>query len=202
MDEFLVMNVKRKVDSFQSAKIFLDQRIDSARIKLENSERELLEFARETGIISLDSKLNLTTRQLEELNDALAKAVVARIDQESRYRQAVETNGRDLEEVLNNVLIQKLKEEHARLEAEYRDLGTIFKEDYPKMKRLKAKATKKPAAKAKPAAKTPAKAGNRILLLNGVPVARFARPARDGEFSSARRWFTAATVCAVWFCSM
>lgn len=138
MDEFLTMNVQRKVDSFKSAEMFLKERIEAARIKLEKAEKQLLEFGRNTGVVSLDSRLNMTTRQLEEINEALAKAIVVRIEKETRYKQALENNGRNLQEVLNNELIQNLKEEHAKLKSEYEHLGTIFKPDYPKMKQLKA----------------------------------------------------------------
>ncbi|MCP4296957.1 MAG: hypothetical protein GY786_15245, partial [Proteobacteria bacterium] len=93
MDEFINMQMDSKLKSSQDASKFLTKQIEGAQIKLEKSEIELQTFARKIGIVSLDPKQNLVMRQLEELNDALAKARAQRIVLEARYQQILTENG-------------------------------------------------------------------------------------------------------------
>lgn len=138
MELFLQTNMQSQLDTLQSAGVFLDKQIDAAKIKLEKSEKELNEFARQTGIISLDSKLNLIMRQLEEINSALSQAVTVRIGKEALYRQSEREGGESLPVVMNNELMNELKKQYGVLQAEYQQLSTVFKDEYPKVKKIKA----------------------------------------------------------------
>ncbi len=142
MDEFINMLMDTKLKSSQDASKFLQKQIEAAQIKLEQSEMGLQEFARKIGIVSLNPKLNLTMRQLEELNDALAKARSHRIAQEAKYQQTVLSDSVNLNQMVENELIQNLKNQHATLLAEYQEMGKTFKPAYPKMQQLKARMDK------------------------------------------------------------
>ena len=142
MDEFINMLMDTKLKSSQDASKFLQKQIEAAQIKLEQSEMGLQEFARKIGIVSLNPKLNLTMRQLEELNDALAKARSHRIAQEAKYQQTVLSDSVNLNQMVENELIQNLKNQHATLLAEYQEMGKTFKPAYPKMQQLKAQLDK------------------------------------------------------------
>ncbi len=139
MQQFLETTIEGKLASFHSAGVFLDKQIDAAKIQLEKSEIELNKYARQTGIISLDSRLNLVMRQLEEVNNALSEAVTVRIAKESLYRQAITEGGSSLPAIMNNELIQNLKKQYNDLQTEYQVLSATFKDEYPKVKELKAK---------------------------------------------------------------
>jgi capsular exopolysaccharide synthesis family protein len=139
MRQFLEISMEGRLASFHSAGVFLDKQIEAAKIKLERSEKDLNEFARRTGIISLDSRLNLVMRQLEEVNSALSAAVTFRIAKESLYRQVQKDGGENLPGVMNNEVILELKKQYNDLLSEYQVLSTTFKEGYPKIKDLKAK---------------------------------------------------------------
>lgn len=138
MDEFINMHMDSRLRTSRDATRFLEKQINAAQVKLEKSEKELQEFARKIGIVSLNPKMNLVMRQLEELNDALAKARSKRITQEAIYEQNSEFDSQTNFRTVENELIQKLKSQHATLLAEYQELGTTFKPAYPKMKQLKA----------------------------------------------------------------
>lgn len=139
MDLFLQASMDSQLATLQSAEIFLSKQIAAAKIKLEQSEKELNEFARRTGIISLDSRLNLVMRELEEVNNALSQAVTVRIAREALYRQAQEDGGESLPAVMNNKLMEELKKQHNELQAEYQQLSTVFKDEYPQVKKIKAR---------------------------------------------------------------
>lgn len=139
MRQFLEVSMEGRLASYQSAGVFLNKQIEAAKIKLEKSEKELNEFARRTGIISLDSRLNLVMRQLEEVNDALSEAVTVRIARESLYRQSQKEGGENLPAVVNNELLQVLKKEYNDLMSEYRVLSTTFKDEYPRIKEIRTR---------------------------------------------------------------
>ncbi|XOF32893.1 MAG: GumC family protein [Candidatus Electrothrix sp. YB6] len=139
MDEFIQMHMDTNMDSSRNAAQFLEKQIQAAQIKLEQSEKELNNFSRQAGLVSLDPKLNLIMRQLEELNDALAKARAERISKESLYQEAISKDNQNLPQILQDDLIKQLKGEYSLLTAEYQDLSTTFKPAYPKMRQLQAK---------------------------------------------------------------
>jgi len=139
MDEFINMHLDSNIESSQTAAKFLEKQIKAAQIKLEKSEKQLNDFSRKAGLVSLDPKLNLIMRQLEELNDALAKARAERIGKEALYQQAISENNQNLAQILQDELIKNLKTQYATLQSEYQDLSTTFKPAYPKMQQLQAK---------------------------------------------------------------
>jgi polysaccharide biosynthesis transport protein len=139
MDLFLQTSMESQLATLHSAEMFLDKQIAAAKIKLEQSEKELNEFARRTGIISLDSRLNLVMRELEEVNNALSQAVTVRIAKETLHRQAQKDGGESLPTVMNNELMKELKRQHNELQTEYQQLSTVFKDEYPQVKKIKAR---------------------------------------------------------------
>jgi succinoglycan biosynthesis transport protein ExoP len=139
MDEFINMLMDSKLKSSRDAGKFLQKQIESAQFKLEKSEIELQAFARKIGIVSLDSKSNLVIRQLEEFNDALAKASSHRIRQEAMYQQVLNSDPINLYQMVDNELIQNLKNQYATQLSEYQELSKTFKPAYPKMQQLKAR---------------------------------------------------------------
>jgi polysaccharide biosynthesis transport protein len=76
---------------------------------------------------------------LEEMNNALSKAQADRVAKESLYQQANSENINSQSMVMQSPLIQNLRQELAKAEAEYQEYYTTFKDDYPKLKNLKAK---------------------------------------------------------------
>ncbi|MBB5348086.1 polysaccharide biosynthesis tyrosine autokinase [Desulfoprunum benzoelyticum] len=139
MDEFIQMHMDTGLEASRTAGQFLDKQIRAAQIKLEESELELNEFGRKIGIVSLNPDHNLVIKQLEEVNNSLAKASSDRIAKEAMFKQNQQLDEKSLEQIVNNTLINDLKSQYSTLEAEYRDLGVTFKPGYPKMQQLKAK---------------------------------------------------------------
>ena len=139
MDEFIQMQMDTSLEASKTAGQFLAKQIRASQIKLEESELELNEFGKKLGIVSLNPDHNLVIKQLEEVNSTLAKASSDRIAKEAMFKQNMQLDEKSLDQVVNNELIQNLKNQYSALEAEYTDLGVTFKADYPKMRQLKAK---------------------------------------------------------------
>ena len=139
IQEYISWQMDKKLEAAGSARVQLEKQLEVARINLEKAEKSLSEFAQKAGIVSLSSNLNLIYRQLEEMNKALAEAQAEYIAKESLYQQANGENISSLSMVMQSELIQRLRQELAKVEADYQETYTTFKEDYPRLKNIKAR---------------------------------------------------------------
>lgn len=135
-DVFINMNLERRFEASSYAKEFLSDRLQQIKAKLEDSERQLVQFARQEQIINIDDRKTINLQTLQQLTDALAKAEEERIRQEALYLQARQNGGSILSPVLQSPVIQEFKNIQAKLEAEYQDNLRLYKPAYPKMRQL------------------------------------------------------------------
>jgi polysaccharide biosynthesis transport protein len=139
VQEFSSWQMDRRMDATKTAKAQLEKQIGEARKELEKSQAGMGTFAKQAGIVSLDSRSNLIYQQLEEINQALAKVEADRIARSEFYTQVKNGDPNSVSPVLQNSLIQQLKNQYIGLMAEYEKLLVIYKDDYPTVQNLKAK---------------------------------------------------------------
>ena len=138
--EYILMNLESRVHTTEEAKKWLASQLDDLKAKVEKADEALQEFGSKNDIISLDDKENITVQRLNDLNEALAKAESERMAKEAIYRQVRQNKGRAFEalpSILENKLIQDLKQSYIQLEAQYMKLSETFKPNYPEMVKLK-----------------------------------------------------------------
>ncbi|MFZ1640251.1 MAG: polysaccharide biosynthesis tyrosine autokinase [Candidatus Contendobacter sp.] len=134
---YINLNLERRFDASSYARNFLQERLQQVKVKLEDSERQLVDFARQQGIISVDDKQSIVTQSLSATNVALSEAEKKRITAEAAYRQMNATRGQGASQILDSKTIQTLKETKAKLEAQYQDNLSIYKPAYPTMVQLR-----------------------------------------------------------------
>ncbi|MBW2606868.1 MAG: polysaccharide biosynthesis tyrosine autokinase [Deltaproteobacteria bacterium] len=139
VEEFVHWKMEKKMGASKLARHFLMKQIDRAKIDLEKAEEAMNRFARQSGIVSLDSKVNSIYRQLEEIISAQAVAEADLIGKEAVYKQAVEDGPSSLPQVMKSKIISDLKAEYARLRSRYEDQKVTFYDAYPAVKALKAR---------------------------------------------------------------
>jgi len=138
-EAFIASNLERRFDSSSYAKTYLEDRLEELKLKLEDSERQLVEFAQQEQIVtSGEGSASLSEQNLGSLNTSLAEARRDRIRAEARWRQAQASKGTVLlGEVSENSIIKSLQERLATLQAEYQDKLRLYKPGYPLMVQLK-----------------------------------------------------------------
>ncbi|HEU0152046.1 MAG TPA: polysaccharide biosynthesis tyrosine autokinase [Arenimonas sp.] len=138
-EAFIASNLERRFDSSAYAKTYLEDRLQELRLKLEDSERELVAFAQKEQIVgSGDSNGNLSEQDLGSLNAALSQARQDRIKAEARWRQAQASRGTVLlGEIGEASIIKGLQESRGKLLADYQDKLRLYKPGYPLMVQLK-----------------------------------------------------------------
>ncbi|ABK18994.1 GumC family protein [Syntrophobacter fumaroxidans] len=139
IQEFISWQMDKRMDAASSAKQQLEKQLEVVRIQLERAESNLNAFAQKSGIVSLSSNLNLIYHQLEEVNKALTVSQTERIGKESVYLQSLKSGVSALPIVVESQMLQKLRADYVALAGQYQEMYTIFKDDYPKLKTLKAR---------------------------------------------------------------
>lgn len=146
-EEFIRANLQRKFDSSAYARNFLSDQLAEARVRLENSERELNGYARAAGITRLHTGggetaavTSVTTESLLQLNTAANQARAARIEAESRWRSISSGDPLSAREVSANGTVQGLLAQRAMVQAELEDERTRHLQDHPNVLRLEARA--------------------------------------------------------------
>lgn len=135
VDAFIASSFARKLQSTTYATTFLQEQLGELRSRLEESERDLVEYANENRIITLNSGAGdgegsptggtIADANLASLNQAYARARADRIAAESRLRAGSEVTG------TQNQTLNELRRERAQLASEYARLLSTFEPEYP-----------------------------------------------------------------------
>jgi capsular exopolysaccharide synthesis family protein len=121
------------------ARQFLDQKLVELKDRLEKSEAALNAYRRDKGIISLDDKENTAIGRFDNLSRERNEAELERITLESQEELIRKQAYDALPAVINSLLIQNLKQEVARNQAEYAATASSFKPGYPAFDQVRAR---------------------------------------------------------------
>lgn len=142
---FIRATLERRYEATTYARNFLEGRLSQLRERINQSERELVRYAGQQGIVNLPgtggsrdgqsaSERSLADTNLETLNDELGKATADRIAAQSRMG----TPAGQASEGLASQAISLMRQERATKAADYAKLMTQFEPDYPPAKQIKA----------------------------------------------------------------
>jgi succinoglycan biosynthesis transport protein ExoP len=136
-DAFITSNIERRFGASAYAKKYLEERLAELKTRLEDSEKQLVGFARQEQIVSTgDNQPSLSAQNLSELNGMLAQAQEARIKTETEANLSMQGSGLGLPQVVDSTLIQSLRQARALLASQYQEKLKIYKPDYPEMQQL------------------------------------------------------------------
>jgi succinoglycan biosynthesis transport protein ExoP len=143
-ESFINSSLQRRYEASAYARKFLERQIAKTRGDLERSERSLVAYAQQQGIISTavgsDGKPvssdagSLQGESLIALNKALADATARRVAAEGAYRGALAIG--PTSDVTAST--QALRQQRATLQADYQQKLTFMKPDHPEMQSIRA----------------------------------------------------------------
>lgn len=134
---FMAVNLERRLESSTYARRFLEDQIKVTKAKLEDSERLINDYSKRNQILALGDKSEVASQNFAALSSSLSRAEEERIRAETLYNEVVR-NPESAPQVLDNKAVQALKEQRAKLEAEYAQNLSTFKPEFPRMVQLKA----------------------------------------------------------------
>jgi capsular exopolysaccharide synthesis family protein len=111
------------------------------KLRLEKSERALVEFAQEEQIVAVDiaEKSSIAESNLAAANAELGTLISERTKNEELWRQFDRTDAANLPQVLSNSVISGLRNQLNELKLEYQEKLKTFKPGYPAMVQIKTK---------------------------------------------------------------
>jgi polysaccharide biosynthesis transport protein len=141
-ENFISSGLQRRFEASTYARTFLQQQIAKTRRDLERSERQMVQYAQQQGIIDTEKEGagasdagSLQGASMVALNSALAEATARRVQAEAAYRQAqLAANSAEV-----NESTQALRQSKAALEAEYQEKRTLMKPGHPDMLSLRSR---------------------------------------------------------------
>jgi capsular exopolysaccharide synthesis family protein len=138
---FINTNLERRYEASSYARDFLARQISKVKGDLERSERQVVAYAQNAGIVEAGGEISkggnnsLEGSSLVALNAALAEAQTKRIAAEQRYRQS--RFARMTAEI--NESTAALRQQVAAIEAQYQEKRTTLKPMHPELLALRAR---------------------------------------------------------------
>jgi polysaccharide biosynthesis transport protein len=132
-EQFEKMTLDMRFSASAHAREFLQERLDELKLKLEDSEKQLIQFAQKEGILDTDSKQPQVLAELQTVQNAFSNAVTARLQLEETWRQAQADDGNSLPQVMSDGIVQGARTRIAQLRANYQDKLTVMKPAFPEM---------------------------------------------------------------------
>ncbi len=134
IDAFIRRGMELKADTARNAEQFLQSKLAELKERVEKSEAALNAYRREHGVIafSLDEggKGQMLEERLTDLNNSLAKVETDRIELEAQHDLIRRGEADSLPAVMQNSLIQSLKQQVAQLAAQYSAMSNQFNPGY------------------------------------------------------------------------
>jgi polysaccharide biosynthesis transport protein len=134
---FIADNLDRRYDASSYARKFLEERIQQLKVKLADTEKQLVQYAEEQGIITLDANKSLAAVDLEAINTRLSEARTERVKLEQLWNQAQSTQGFGLQQILDSEAIQSNRKLRTELAADYQQKLGLYKPAFPLMVQLR-----------------------------------------------------------------
>jgi capsular exopolysaccharide synthesis family protein len=135
-------NLEAHWQASQQASAWLSKQLDGMKIKLENSEDKLQQYAQANGLLFLANSggqdENIVNQRLRQLQDELTKAQANLYQKESLYRLVKAGDYAALPGVFDNGMMQQLTVQLAGLEQQQAQLAPNFKPSYPKMREIES----------------------------------------------------------------
>ncbi|MCJ2189201.1 GumC family protein [Novosphingobium beihaiensis] len=141
---FIKATLERRYAATAYARKFLERRLEQLRNRTDVTERQLVDYAAQQGIVSLPGgsegsgksgsgpERSLVTEDLVSLNHALSSAIAERIDAQSRLQSRSSAG----DEVRGS--ISQMRAQRAQLASQYADMMQRFDPAYPPAKAIQA----------------------------------------------------------------
>jgi polysaccharide biosynthesis transport protein len=138
-DAYIASNIDKRFEANSYAKTFLEDQSKQLKIRLEESEKALLDFAQREQIVVVTEKSSNAENNLASANAALGVLISERIKNEQLWRQVEQSSAINLPQLLTNTVIDGLRGRRNALNSEYQEKLETFKPEYPAMLQIKNK---------------------------------------------------------------
>ena len=140
-ETFIEHSLDLRLTPYRNSVEWLTGRLAELKGKVEESEKTLQKYKEQKGIISQEAKESILTQKLQGLVAEQVKAQAARQDAEVKYNQIREVVDKPellatVPDIMNNAVIQGLRNEELTLNRQQSELGEKFGPKHPQMVKI------------------------------------------------------------------
>jgi polysaccharide biosynthesis transport protein len=135
-EAFSASNIDKRFEANSYAKIFLEDQLQQLKLKLEKSEKTLIDFGQKEQIVQTNDKVSIAESNLAAANAALGALVSERIKNEELWKQLESRDAINIPQLLSNAVIGGLRAKRNELAMQYQDKSETFKPGFPAMVQL------------------------------------------------------------------
>ena len=138
-DAYIESNLDKRFEANAYAKKFLEDQIKQLKIRLEESEKAVLDFSEREKMVEVTDKASIAENNLAAANAAAGQLISERMKNEQLWRQVESVTAINLPQFLSNPVIEVLRGQRKALETEYQEKLESFKPAYPAMVQIRNK---------------------------------------------------------------
>ena len=133
-ETFIEHNLETRWRSTQRSGEWLTKQLEELRVKLEQSEEKLQQYARISGLLFTSEKESVAEQRLSQLQLELSKAEADRIGKQSRFEMANTSQTESLPDILDNGPLGTYQLKLNDLRRQLAELSARFTSAHPKIK--------------------------------------------------------------------
>jgi len=138
ISEYMQQSLEDRWSMYQTTGTWLTRAQAELKSKLEQSERQLLDYAAASGLVVSGKNEDIAEQTLAQMQLEVSRAQADRIAKESVYRTALAQPADSLADVLDHGLMSQYQSKLADLRRELADATTSLTPAHPKVRRLEA----------------------------------------------------------------
>ena len=164
-DEYQKASIQLKVEPMKKATVYFNEQTKLLRDAAEAAQSRLSKYQQETGIVSLDNRLDVESNRLNDLSGQLVLAQGQLAEAQSRQRMAQGGAAAESPDVAANPLIQNLKVSLNMAESKFAEVSQRLDQNHPQYQSAKAELDQLRAALATQTRLTSNSVGNNAQIL-------------------------------------
>ena len=133
-EEFIEQHLEGKYDATTRASDFLRRQLEDLQIQVEQSEQELLDYARRNSILNLSERETIARKRLADLSDELTEAESELITRQARFEAAQSASESELPEALKTDAVRRLEDRLSKARSQLASYSSRFGPEWPTVK--------------------------------------------------------------------
>ena len=136
--EFIERNIEVRWQAIQRTERWLGRQLDGLRVKLEQSEQKLQDYARHSGLLFTSEQGSVAEQKLRQLQEELSRAQADRIVKQSRYERAEDASPETMSEILDLRTLVHYDTQATDLRRRLAELSAVYTAEESKVKETAA----------------------------------------------------------------
>jgi polysaccharide biosynthesis transport protein len=138
-DSYIASTLDKRFQANSYAKTFLEDQINQLKIRLQESEKAMLNFAEQQKMVEIGEKSSIAENNFAAASAAVGQLIAERIKNEQLWHEVEDAKAINVPELLSNGVIAGLRAQRKALETEYQEKLESFKPGYPAMVQISNK---------------------------------------------------------------